>query len=155
MVLMSEIETIIEQLKRTFDGRSWHGPSFMYALEGVDKVQARFRTIEGRHTIWDIVEHMRFWVDLVLDSIRGVEMPDFSGLDDWPSSGEGEEAWSESLARLKDSIDNLVEAIHSFGEADLDGLVPGREYTYRFMLFGLVHHNIYHVGQIAILKKKT
>ena len=33
---MSELEFIVDQLKRAFDGEAWHGPAFMEILDGIN-----------------------------------------------------------------------------------------------------------------------
>jgi len=48
----------------------------------------------------------------------------------------------------------LIEAVSGFNESQLDETVPGASYSFYNMLHGLVQHDLYHAGQIAILKKK-
>ncbi|MGD2200912.1 MAG: DinB family protein [Candidatus Bathyarchaeota archaeon] len=148
---MNIIDTLIGQLRATFDGRAWHGPSFMYTLEGVDEAQARARPIKGRHTIWEIVDHTRYWAETERGAIQGSEMPNVSTVKDWFPMRE--EAWEDSKARLQAEIERLIEAMEGMDVSDLTEIVTGREYTFMDMLYGLVHHNLYHAGQIAILNK--
>jgi hypothetical protein len=119
---MSEIEPIVKQLKGTFDGGAWHGPSFTAVLEGVENTQARTRPIEGRHTIWEIVNHTRYWADLVKKAVLGEEMYDPKWIEDWTLMGEGEAAWEESKEKLKETMRGLIEAINGLARARLYGL---------------------------------
>ncbi len=47
----------------------------------------------------------------------------------------------------------LADAIKLFSEDDLEKTVPGREFPWFIVLHGIVHHSLYHSGQIAMLKK--
>lgn len=152
---MNEIELIIHQLKTTFDGRAFHGPSFMDTLKGVDAEEARRRPIEGRHTIWEIVNHCRFWMEAVIGSLRGEEMPRVeTEAHDWPAMGETETEWANAREELRKTLEGLVDAVSGFDESRMDDTVPGRSYKYRKMIHGISDHNVYHAGQIAVFRKK-
>ncbi|UCH57356.1 MAG: DinB family protein [Candidatus Bathyarchaeota archaeon] len=154
MTLVDEVELIVRLLNSTFNGRAWHGPSLMDALKGVDETHARVRPFEGRHTIWEIVDHCAFWMRVVQGVLMGEEHPK-SGeeLDDWPPMKE-EGSWFGSVEELVESQRSLVEVIHDYSRP-LDKNVSGTGVTYLELLHGIIHHNLYHAGQIGILKRKT
>ncbi len=154
MNLLNEVKFIIEQIETTFDGDSWHGPSLMNVLEGVNVEQANNRPLKGRHTIWENVEHIIFWITPIIEALKGKAMPDLQTVKDWPDTGETEEEWFETIHKLRNTINNLTEKVSKLEPNQLDSTVPGAQYNYRKMLHGVVHHNLYHAGQIAILKKK-
>jgi hypothetical protein len=52
--------------------------------------------------------------------------------------------------------EELVAAVAALADSRLDEIVPGKEgayYTFYYMLHGVVQHELYHAGQIALLKK--
>ncbi len=151
---MSEVKFLVDQIRRTFDGNSWHGPSVMKTLEGVDLKQAKARPLNGRHSIWELVDHLSFWMGEVTWALNNRRVYDSTSLMDWPPMGEAEEEWGASVKRLGVSVDQLVGSLNGWGNEDLDGRLEGATYSYRQMLHGIVHHNVYHAGQIAILKSK-
>ena len=157
---MNEIELIVQVLKQTFKGVAWHGPSFMYVLKGVDKVQASERPIDSRHTIWEIVNHCSYWMEAVTKAFHGEKMPDIESTEDWSKMGKTEKDWIKSQDRLRKAYEELVESIKDLNETQLTqkvhGTFKGKAYTtpYRKMLHGISDHNTYHAGQIAILKKR-
>ena len=57
------------------------------------------------------------------------------------------------MTELRRVTDELAAAIDSFPVVKVENIVPGREYSFAFLLHGIVQHNLYHAGQIAILKK--
>jgi len=158
---LNEIQLIVEVLRQTFDGRAWHGPSFMDVLDGVDKTQASERQIEVRHTIWEIVNHCSYWMEAVAGALHGDRMPDIVSTEDWPQMGETNEDWAKAKKRLKKAYEELVNSIKGFNKShftqEIRGSFNGQFYTitYRKMLHGISDHNTYHAGQIAILRKKT
>ena len=64
-----------------------------------------------------------------------------------------EEAWEKTVADLRASHTALAEAIKAFSKDDLEKIVPGRDFPWSVVLHGIVHHSLYHSGQIAMLKK--
>lgn len=153
---MREVELIIDQLKTTFSGRAWHGPSLIDTLKDVNIEESQRRPIDGRHTIWEIVSHCIYWMDAVNRTLNGKEMPQIEpgSAEDWPQMGGTKEDWNLTLEELKKSHEKLVNAFSCFDESQLCSIVPGRSYTYKKMLHGISHHNTYHAGQIAVFRKK-
>lgn len=150
---MKETERIREQLQRAFAGGAWHGPSVLEILENVTASQADARPIAGAHSIWELVLHIRAWDEACRRRLLGdrAELPDE---EDWPPVGETrDEDWAKTLAALREAHQNLIEAIAAVDEARLDEpILEGMSSVYT-TLHGAVQHNLYHAGQIAILKK--
>jgi uncharacterized damage-inducible protein DinB len=153
--LMNEVKFLRDQIETTFKGDSWHGPSLMKTLEGVGLEQAKARPLGERHTIWELVDHTTFWLEAVLNSVKDKAMPTPSKAADWPSMGSTEEQWSQSLTRLEAAVNMLLDELAGWNNENLERTVPGANYSFKQMLHGAVHHNLYHAGQIAILKKKV
>lgn len=150
---MSEITRIQDQLRRAYRGPAWHGPSLREVLEGVGAEAAAARPLPEAHSIWEIVLHVAGWQDVVRRRLGGekVREPDPG---DWPAQGSGEEAWREALEALDRSHAALLEAVGRVDPARLDELLfRGAEWSVYVSLHGVVQHNLYHAGQIALLKK--
>jgi uncharacterized damage-inducible protein DinB len=152
---LTEIERIVDQLRRAFDGRAWHGPPLVPLLSDVDAEHAMARPLEERHTIWELVLHINAWRDKVRRVLGGEVMGSLPDEEDWPPVYDtSEEAWAKAVEELKRVHDELIEAVSGFSESQLDETVPGASYSFYNMLHGLVQHDLYHAGQIAILRKK-
>jgi len=152
---LNEVKFVMDQLKTTFSGDSWHGPSVMKNLEGVTAEEASERPLWERHTIWELTDHMAFWLEETLKALRAKEVPRPDKVMDWPRMGVGEEQWSQSVKRLEGAVNMLIDELAGWSTKDLEKTVGGADYSYRQMLHGAVHHNLYHAGQIAILKGKV
>lgn len=152
---MSELRRIHSQVRRSFEGEAWHGPSVKETLTGVTAAQAAKHPLAGAHSIWELVLHIERWARAVSEALGGTPMPQPPFAEDWPAvGGTSEKDWQAALAKLDAVQAGLLSAIKGFPEERLREVVPGRHgYDYAFLLYGLVQHNIYHAGQIALLKK--
>lgn len=146
--MMEEIERIRRQLERTYSGDAWHGPSLRSVLEGIGADQASARPIEEAHSIAELAAHILTWRNEVLRRLEG-KGGDVPVEGDWPEPAD----WSETLERLDRSQDRLTSAVAALSEEVLDEKVKGRRESHYVLLQGLIHHDIYHAGQIALLKK--
>ena len=151
---MTETERIADQLERAFTGPAWHGPAVLEVLDGITAARAVARPIAAAHSIWEIVHHMEAWQRAVLLRLTGASRADLQGADDWPPvTDTGDAAWSATVERLKATHAELRGAIQAVDAARLDEpILPEMSSTY-VTLQGEVQHNLYHAGQIAVLKK--
>jgi hypothetical protein len=148
---MSEIARIVEQFKQVQEGAAWHGPSVGEALDGVSAAVAVKRPIGKGHSIWEIVHHVRVTDDLVRAHVIGEAAGEEA---DWPSLTEnGEAAWRAAVDKLKATQRALREAVSNLPEVRLHENIPGRSHSYWYELLGILHHDLYHAGQISLLKK--
>jgi len=152
---MTEIDRILDQLQRAFEGPAWHGPSIKELLRGVTAAQAHQRPIANGHSIWELVHHIAVWEDVGRRRLEGdpAEVP-ISSAEDWPPAEDlSETAWEKSKAALERSHQALVEAISRVPESRLDEPILKDKSTVYVTLHGVIQHDLYHAGQIAILKK--
>jgi uncharacterized damage-inducible protein DinB len=159
---MNEIARIVDQLEREHAGDPWHGSPLAAILEGITWEQAAARPLPHGHSIWELVLHLTGWKNEVRRRLSGAPAgePDEG---DWPAVGEPDPGgWAHALEQLELAHRLLVSAVKDFPEADL--YVPtndprnrelGVGVTYYELLHGIVQHDVYHAGQIAILKKGT
>lgn len=149
-----QTESLADLLERTFRGGAWHGPAVAEALAGVDAAAAARRPLPGAHTIWEIVRHLTVWNEVPRRRIDGEPLQNLPAERDWPTAGEmSEPAWRAALAALEESHAALHARVRDLSDAQLDDPVAGSDPTVRGMLLGVLQHNAYHAGQIALLKK--
>ena len=145
-----------DQLRRAFDGEAWHGDSLFEILEGVSATQAAARPIKHAHTIWELVLHIAAWDGAVLRRVGGAAV-ELSDAEDFPAVTDvGEAAWRRTQAAARRVHEQLVAAVLALPDSRFREMVPGKDgghYTFYYMLHGLAQHELYHAGQIALLKK--
>ena len=152
---MNEAVILIEQIRATYSGNAWHGTNIVDALLDVDYIEARNRVIAERHTIWELVDHMVVWLEVPTKIL--LEEKNYHDLPieiNWKPMGNTQEDWENTVKRLERAIDNIISVIADTPVEIFDENVLDLKFTYRTLLNGALHHNLYHLGQIAILKKK-
>ena len=157
---MREIDRIVEQLQRAYNGDAWYGPSVRAALAGVDARQAIARPEPAAHTISEIVLHMTAWTREVTRRVQGgVAQEPEQG--DWPAGAAADQGgWTGVLVALDVANEELVTAIGALDDAQLQDRIGdvrdralGSGVSRYVTLHGLVQHHVYHAGQISLLKK--
>jgi uncharacterized damage-inducible protein DinB len=152
----SESSKIADQLRRAFDGDAWHGDSVLEILNGVTAAQAAARPIVHAHSIWELVVHIAAWDGAVLRRLGGkaVELTDEENFP--PVKDTSAAAWRTALDEVRRIHTELLSAVSALPDSRLGEMVPGKQgahYTFYYMLHGVVQHELYHAGQIALLKK--
>jgi uncharacterized damage-inducible protein DinB len=151
-----ETKRIASQLRRSYEGIAWHGPALRELLEGVIAEHAAAKPLSGAHSVWELLLHIEAWERQALTTLQGETYESITGDADWPPVREtSAQAWQAALERLQSTTSKLVEAIRLMDDAKLDDIVAGKEFNHYFLLHGVVQHNLYHAGQIALLKKAT
>ncbi len=153
---MSESERLADQIRRAFEGEAWHGDSVREILRDVSSTRAAARPIPDAHTIWELVLHITTWDRVTTARIAGsaAEPTDDENFPEIKDSSEA--AWAHTLQQLWSTHHALVKAVASFPDARLMELVPGKtgdHYNFFYLFSGIVQHELYHAGQIALLKK--
>jgi uncharacterized damage-inducible protein DinB len=152
---MSEVERILDQLKLAYEGKAWHGPSVHEALRGITAEQAHARPLRNAHSIWELVRHIAVWEDAGRRRLQGDRAQiEISSPQDWPPPDDiSETAWEQAKAFLDRGHQALVKAIEHLPESRLDEPILEGMSTVYVTLHGVIQHDLYHTGQISMLKK--
>jgi uncharacterized damage-inducible protein DinB len=150
---VSEINRILDQMDRAYSGEAWHGPDLKQLLGGVSADDASKHPIPGAHSIWELVNHIASWNIIVHQKSKG-EPPQVTTEMDWPPVWEANEvAWKRALENLAESRTRLRNYMKTLRDDQLDEPILCENYSRYVLLHGLVQHDLYHAGQIAVLKK--
>lgn len=150
---ISETYRITGLLRRTFDGEPWYGPSVMDVLTEVT-LEETLNQLPASHTIVELVEHMISWRMFVIKRLQGDTEYDINQEESFKKiSAMTSELWTDLLQRLQETQQNLLQILSQIADEKLNETVAGRTYTFDKMLHGIIHHDIYHIGQIVLLRK--
>lgn len=151
---MNEIDRLDDQLRRSFEGEAWHGPSVLELVEDVKPEEAYAHPVPAAHSIWELVLHLTGTYGIVLRRLRG-DGTQITPSEDWPAvASAAQSEWQDALSSLRRANEELRKAVLSFVSAKLDEpLVPEPPYTAYTQFIGITQHDLYHAGQIALLKK--
>jgi len=158
------VQQLLSILDQAYDHRSWHGTNLRGSIRRVSLRQAAWRPAPGRHNIWEIVVHAAYWKYAVWRRLarrpRGAfplkgsnwfrRPPEMS---DAPSKAASEAAWRADLALLEDMHRSLREAASRLPVGALTRKFKGSRESRFSLLSGAAAHDLYHAGQIQLLKK--
>ncbi len=147
---MRSTERLLDQLNRAFGGEAWHGPALRNLLDGVTEEQAKSWPVRDAHSILELVVHIGTWIDVVARRVGG-NVVDSNSVQDW--SDVTKTSWAKAVQELERAESRLADAVARLDTEDLDKPVPGAKRSIESEILGVLQHNVYHAGQIAILKK--
>ena len=153
----TEVDRIRDQFRRAFDGEAWHGPSVLQLLNGITAEQAAAHPIRGAHSIWELTLHIAAWESACKRRLEG-DRAQLTDAEDWPPIDDtSEAAWERTKQNLVDNHRELLNAIAKLDESRLNAPIikdPNTPFSSVYVtLHGGVQHDLYHAGQIAMLKK--
>ncbi|HTW22230.1 MAG TPA: DinB family protein [Candidatus Baltobacteraceae bacterium] len=150
---MGEVQRILDQMDRAFSGDAWHGPPLMRLLDGFSAEDASKHAVPHAHSIWELVHHIGSWNSIVQHRLQG-ETVDVTAQLDWPPVWEvSEPSWKRALENLAESRSRLRGVAAALRDDQLDEKVGTTDVSRYQILHGVIQHDLYHAGQIAVLKK--
>jgi uncharacterized damage-inducible protein DinB len=159
---MNDVAFLSEQLLQGYADDPWHGPATVALLAGLTAEEAAAHPVAGGHSIWELVLHMTAWQNEVRKRLGG-KPATFPSEGDWRQPEEcSADAWAAVRNDLGESLSALLQDLGALMESDLEakvGALSSRDptvttdVTRRATLCGLLQHNAYHSGQIALVRK--
>jgi uncharacterized damage-inducible protein DinB len=153
---MTETFRLADQIRRAFEGNAWHGDSLLELLSGVNARTAAAKPIKDAHSIWELLLHIAAWDDAVRRRTGGTAVT-VTDEENFPAVKDvSEAAWRQAIESVKQTHNELIKAVAAFPDSRLQEQVPGKTenyYNFYYMFSGIVQHELYHAGQIALLKK--
>jgi len=153
------IELLLKVIDGGFDRKAWHGPTLRGALRGVGAAQAAWRASPRSHNIWELAVHAAYWKYAVRRLITAEKRGSFPlGGSNWferpmPGAGTLDRAWKEDLDLLSREHRLLRAAVAALPDAALNRRPSGKPYSLGFTIRGIGAHDVYHAGQVQLLKR--
>ena len=150
---MSERKRLLDLADRTYRAHAWHGPALLEALDGVTASLAAKHPVSGVRSIWELVEHVASWTEIVARRLEGespVVTPEFNFP---PVRTPTPAAWKASLRRLARTQAHFRRVVATFPVARLGHRPPHVDYTWNVLIHGQIQHALYHTGQIVLLRR--
>jgi uncharacterized damage-inducible protein DinB len=150
---LEQLLTIIDQ---AYNRHSWHGTNLRGSLRRVSAEQAAWRPAPQRHSIWEITVHAAYWKYVVRRRLTGESRGSFpiKG-SNWfqPSRDLSEKAWRADLALLDEMHRSMRKAVAAVSESQLNKTPKGNKTSNFTLISGIAAHDLYHAGQIQLLKR--
>jgi hypothetical protein len=150
------IALLLDALDEAYDRRSWHGTNLRGSLRGLSRDVARRRPAPDRHNVWELVVHAAYWKYVVRRRLTGEKRGRFAleGSNFWVRPlVDSDAAWVADLALLSTEHRALREAVARFPVSHLLRPASSGSFTYAALIRGAAAHDLYHAGQIQLLKK--
>jgi len=151
--MSATLDGLLALLDEAYDRRSWHGTNLRGAIRRIEPHQITWRPGPGRHNAWELVVHAAYWKYVVRKRVSGTPRGGFplAGTNFYPREGAFDERrWQADLDLLADEHRQLRATVAALDEADLDRVAGGRPLAWTIR--GAAAHDLYHAGQIPLLK---
>ncbi len=160
--MSSGIDQLLHLLDEAFDKKAWHGPTLRGSLRGVTAAQAAWRASPRTHNIWELTVHAAYWKYAVRRRLTGEKRGRF-GLDgsNWFErpvdaarvANSDERLWQADLKLLAREHEELRAVVEALDPASLGAPTKGHANSVGFIVRGIAAHDLYHAGQIQLLKR--
>ncbi|HLG39194.1 MAG TPA: DinB family protein [Chitinophagaceae bacterium] len=149
-----ELSSIIRNLQNVNSGQPWYGRPVYEMLEEIDPAIV-YKRPNKQHSLIELLYHMITWAEFTLRRIEGDKEKDMAAFEklDWREIDPKKHTWQKGIAEFKTIHEKIIALLGKKDDAFLKEDVDYRKYNFRFLLNGLIQHNIYHTGQIAYVKK--
>jgi hypothetical protein len=153
---MSPLDPLLVLLDTAYNRASWHGPNLRGSLRGVSLGNAAWRPQPGAHNIWELLVHAAYWKYVIWRRLTGAARGSFplegSNFFERPVTRTAA-AWRADLRLLEAVHRDLRAAVAATPPRGLDARLPGSRVTRLRLITGAAAHDVYHAGQIQLLKK--
>lgn len=154
------VQQLLRTLQQAYERKSWHGTNLRGSLRGMTAEQAAWRAEPDRHNVWELALHAAYWKYIVLRRVRRLRGEEEARFpvpgSDWfvrPGEDASERAWKADLGILGTLHRDLLAAVAGLSDADLDRAPDGSQTLLGDLILGGAFHDIYHAGQIQLLKR--
>jgi uncharacterized damage-inducible protein DinB len=154
-----EIGLLLENLDRAYDAASWHGTNLRGSIRGLRLDVVAWRPGPGRHNVWELAVHCAYWKYTVRRRLTGEKRGSFplrgSNFFARPEAGRAPAAadWKRDVALLDEMHRTLRAAVAELPARRLAEVTEGAKVPNRDVLLGIAAHDLYHAGQIQLLKR--
>src|SRR5438876_8082960 len=150
-----ETQSTISNLQNVLSGEPWFGRSVYSLLEEIDTSKIYTKPDENSHSLADLLYHLLTWAEFTLKSLERAGEEEIRAIEklDWRKIDPAIHSWEKGLNELKSVHEKIILVLKDKDDEFLSEKVEYRKYNFRVLLNGLIEHNIYHLGQIAYVKK--
>ena len=154
--MKGEMELLLAVIDDAYAGKSWQGSNLRGSIRGLSPEDAAWRPGPDRHNIWELILHAAYWKYTVKRKLLGEKRGSF------PLKGSN---WMVRPQELTDAAwkadQHLLDGMHQSLRGAVASLPPGilhqpagrSKYSYAKTIYGVAAHDIYHTGQIALIKR--
>ena len=154
--MQKEIQPLIQQLKESYEGDPWFGRNMQIILSEINAELAVQKPANNQHSILELLYHVINWRQFTINRLQGPLKNDLQHFEqhDWQQLDHSDKTlWDKGLQELQFTQQKLLELLNNMNAEQLNEPVKERSYTNSYLINGIIQHDIYHLGQIAYIKK--
>ena len=150
-----EVQSIRRNLQNVLDGNPWFGRPIYSILHEIHPVMVYTKPGGHSHSLIELLYHIITWAEFTVKRIQKDTESDMQTFEemDWRLIDPHIHTWANALEEFKRNHDRIIELLQDKDDDFLKEKVDYRDYNFRFLLNGLIQHDIYHFAQIAYVKK--
>ncbi|HEY6504353.1 MAG TPA: DinB family protein [Chitinophagaceae bacterium] len=150
-----EMQSVIRNLQNVNDSEPWFGRPVYALLDEIDPAIVYKKPNDNSHSLIELLYHMITWAEFTLKRIEGDKEQDLAAFEkmDWREIKPVVHTWEKGLKEYKKIHKDIIALLETKDDEFLKKMVDYRKYNFRFLLNGLIQHNIYHAGQVAYIHK--
>lgn len=155
--MVSRTQSYIHQFRQLFDGNPWLDETFAKKLDKLSEHEVFLQSPGNNHSVAEVVSHIIEWRIEVMRRLienSGERKLTEESANNWKTSKELQESgWKELYDNLKHSQQQLINLLESNDDNFLDEKLGETEFNKEYFVAGLLHHDVYHLGQIGLILK--
>lgn len=153
----TQVTLLLNLIDQAFDHRAWHGTNLRGSIRGLRAEDAAWRPVPGRHNIWETVVHAAYWKYIVrrriLSEARGSFPLEGSNWFVRPTDKPSDEEWKKDVKLLVEAHRSMRAAVAGMTDAQLKVTPKGSKVSNSEIIMGIASHDLYHAGQVQLLKR--
>lgn len=153
----TRIQSYIQQFNQIFNGEPWLGESFGKKLNEISEKQAFTKSPDNNHSVADIVSHVTVWRKEIIRRLiynSSERLLTEESIANWKNPEELQQAgWQQLYIDLKQSQEQIIQLLENKDDSFLESQLAETEFNKEYFLAGILHHDIYHLGQIGLILK--
>lgn len=148
------IQNTILQLQDVQDQENWLDENFEKKIGSVEDDEVFKRPLPELHSVAELISHVLVWrIETIrklknMDSKLTVDSPE-----NWRTNDELKEiGWKNLKNKFFQSLHTLIEILEGKDDTFLDKRYRNKD-SFKYLIEGLIHHDLYHLGQLGIIIK--
>ncbi|HVS36902.1 MAG TPA: DinB family protein [Gemmataceae bacterium] len=152
---VAPVDVLLRLIDQGYDRKAWHGPNLRGSIRGIEARIAGWRPATDRRCIAEIVVHAAYWKYAVRRRLLGEKRGSFplKGSNWFPRPDVSPKTWGDDVALLEQMHRALRAAVADLSSKELTATPPGRKVSNLDLIAGIAAHDVYHAGQIQLLKR--
>ncbi len=148
-----EVKYLIFKLQESFEGETWYGDSMIEKINSIDYKTVNNTSSVLTNSVAKLIQHIINWRIFAINKLQGNKEFDIeiNGSFDWEEVYiENRQDWEDLIKNLHQTQIELIEIVSTKTDVFLRNQVPGKLYDFKFLIEGIIQHDIYHLGQIGL-----